>query len=768
MNIATIRRTFAAVCATAVWAVSPACAWEANVAAEEDEPDIHSEIVEIFAHTFPAAHYSHQTLDDHVSAMAWTNFIAALDYERLYFVKSDIDGFEKARDSIDDMLFEGDLSFAREVLDVYRKRVAERETFVTNLLASAIDLSVDEEYSWKRKDAPWAASTEELDNLWRLRIKNEYLARILADEAASNKAAKAAAKVEVEAEKGEEQASPAEPDAAVETAEEAPAEDADASATADASESEPADAPAPIKKLTPQESIAKRYRQLAIFVNDHDDDWLVERFLCAVAAAYDPHSDYMAPASVDDFNIDMNLSLCGIGATLSSEDGAAKIIDIIPGGPADRDERKIRLRVGDKIIGVGQGDEPLEDILHLPLSKAVQKIRGEKGTKVVLSVINDTDPNGRLVDLIRDEIKLEEQAATGHVERVTLNGDIERPLGVVRLPAFYGSVNIRPNTPGFRSCTYDVAKIIADMNNENIEGLVLDLRDNGGGSLREAIMLVGLFIRHGPVVQVRELRGTQQLQDRDPAVAFRKPMVVLVNRLSASASEIAAGALQDYGRAIVIGDSSTHGKGTVQTVMQLAADDAFGSMKATTATFYRITGASTQLRGVTPDIVFPSVYDYMELGEANLPNALPWTEVFSSEYDKVADLGPYIPDLAKASEARRAESESFQRYLKQVDLARQLQDRKSLPLQIDARRALDEADRALRKEAYGEDDEEDADDEETSSRRRKNSRKKDDPVLDEALNILSDLVDKQGNVELFPPVNTRQQRLQELMRRIFE
>ena len=755
MNISFIRRSSVIACALAMMAVTPACAWEEEGGAAGDAgPDIHSIIVRTFANVFPMAHISRHPLDDRISAMAWTNFLNSLDFDRMYFLKSDIDGFEKARESIDDMLFAGDTSFAREVLDVYRMRVHERENFVTNFLASAIDLSVDEEYTWKRKDAPWATSTEEQDDLWRRRIKNEYLVRILADEAASNKAAKASAK-----------ASPETPDD--EGEEKADGSDTGGTADTDAQESEP---PAnPIKKLTPTESIAKRYHQLAIFVDDHDDDWLVERFLCAVAAAYDPHSDYMSPTSVDDFNIDMNLSLCGIGATLSSEDGAAKIVDIIPGGPADRDERKIHLRVGDKIIGVGQGDEPIEDILHLPLSKAVKKIRGEKGTKVVLSVINDSDPNGRLVDLIRDEIKLEEQAATGRVERVTLNGDAERPLGVVRLPAFYGSVNVRPGSPGFRSCTYDVAKIIADMNNEGVEGLVLDLRDNGGGSLREAILLVGLFIRYGPVVQVREMRGTQQLQDRDPAVAFRKPMVVLVNRLTAAAPEIAAGALQDYGRAIVIGDTSTHGKGTVQTVMQLGPDEALGSMKATTATFYRITGASTQLRGVVPDIIFPSVFDYMELGEANLPNALPWTEVFSSEYDRVSDIRAYVPQLTAESELRRAGSEPFQRYLKQVDFARRLQERKTLPLQIDARRALDAEERALRKDAYGDDDEDDDDDgDDTPSRRRREAKKKDDPVLDEALNILSDLVDRQGNINLFPPINERQQRLQELMRRIFE
>ncbi|MGI6495209.1 MAG: carboxy terminal-processing peptidase [Kiritimatiellia bacterium] len=728
-----------------ILSLTQACAWE-PIPSEEDpaeEAGLHPEIVRLFAQKLPRAHLSRAALDDALSAVAWTNFLTSLDYERIYFMESDIARFEASRELIDDMLCEGDLSFAHEVMDVYRERVADREAFVARTLEAGFDLTADEEYTWKRKDAPWPATPEERDDLWRRRITNEYLVRLLADEAQTNETARA-------------ETPPAESPEADPAPETGPAPEADPDP----------EAPAPMKKPTPEEFIAKRYRNLAIFVADHDEDWLVERFLCSVAAAFDPHSGYMAPTSVDDFNIDMNLSLCGIGATLSSEEGTAKVVDIIPGGPADRDERDIRLRVGDRIIGVGQGDEPIEDILHLPLPKAVRKIRGEKGTKVVLSVINDTDPNGRLIDLVRDEIKLEEQAATGRVERVTLFGDADRLLGVVRLPAFYGSVNTRPGTPGFRSCAYDVARILADMNNEGVEGLLLDLRGNGGGSLREAILLAGLFIRYGPVVQVREIRGVQQLIDRDPAVAFRKPMVVLVDRLSASASEIVAGALQDYGRAVIVGDASTHGKGTVQTVLPVGRSEAYGSMKVTTATFYRVSGASTQQRGIVPDIVLPSPFDYMELGEANLPNAMPWTTVFNAEYQKVADLSAYIPELAAASEERRASSESFQRYLGVVDLARQAQERTTFPLQLEKRRALVEEERALREAAGGDPALDAADDPDAADAGQDDPRE--DAVLEEGLAILSHLVDLQGMEDLFPPVDDRQQRMLELMRRIFE
>ena len=474
--------------------------------------------------------------------------------------------------------------------------------------------------------------------------------------------------------------------------------------------------------------------------------------------AYDPHSDYMSPMRKEDFDIDMNLMLCGIGAQLRAEDGMAKIMDVIPGGPADRDKRATHLVKGDKIIGVGQDDGEIEDILHLPLDKAVRKIRGKKGSKVVLNVIPASDPSGattKLVDLIRDEVKLEEQAATGHVARVTLADGKFRAIGVVRLPTFYGTMDKRPNQPGFRSATLDVAKQIAAFNSENVAGLILDLRNNGGGSLREAIMLVGLFVRSGPAVQVREPKQIAVLPvpNSTSALAFRKPVIVLINRASASASEIVAGALQDYGRAIVIGDTQTHGKGTVQTVLPLG-DEKFGSLKVTTASFYRITGSSTQLKGVHSDIVIPSNLDGLELGEGTLPFALPWTQIEEALFIPVATPSKFLPQLKEKSAERLAKNPRYAKHSRLVEHLREVSRQVEVPLEMNARRAMMQAENEMRK----------LEDAEEEGELNKPTPDEEDVVLGESLNILSDWVDVSGGGEV--PMETEGD-LRTRMMRIF-
>ncbi|MDD2348420.1 MAG: carboxy terminal-processing peptidase, partial [Kiritimatiellae bacterium] len=605
---------------------------------------------------------------------------------------------------------------------VFRARLEDRYAYVTNLLETGFTFTEDESYTWKRKDAPWPATQEEQDELWRKRIKNEVLAQLISRELDRAAATNTAAVV---------------------------TNDAPAAATGGTATNTP-----PV--LTPQENVAKRYKQFMIVIQDMDEEAILQRYLSAVAMAYDPHSDYMSPMRKEDFDIDMNLSLCGIGAQLRSEDGTAMIVEVIPGGPADRDKRAIRLTKGDKIIGVGQGDGAIEDIVHLPLNKAVRKIRGEKGTKVVLSVIPASDPSGtstKIVDLIRDEVKLEEQAATGHVARVTLPDGTVRKLGVVKLPTFYGTMDKRPNQPGFRSATVDVAKRLAAFNSENVSGLILDLRDNGGGSLREAVSLTGLFVRSGPVVQVREARQIVVLPvpNMDPAMAFRKPMLVLINRASASASEIVAGALQDYGRAVLVGDTQSHGKGTVQTVMPLGSEK-FGSMKVTTASFYRINGASTQRKGVGADIVIPSTLDGLDIGEDKLPGSLPWTQIEQALYIPVADVSKFVPQLKEQSAKRLADNARYVRYCTLVRHVQEVNERKEVPLEINARRKLMKAENEMRKL---QDDVQDA---------SKAEGKEDDVVLDEALNILSDLVTLTGGADI--PMETEGD-LRTRMMRIF-
>ncbi len=696
------------------------CAFSGFWAGAQPLPQPHyGEVAKKVSQLLQDKHLLQVDLNDDISAKAWTNLIVSFDFDRSYFLRSDIEAFESMRLNIDDAVKKGDVAFPYEVYRVFRERIEDRYQFVTNLLGRGFSLDQDESFIWKRKDAPWPNDRGEQDELWRKRIKNEYLVQEIGREldmaAATNKTS---------------------------AAEKPKAEDAQATAAK------------PV--LTHEENITKRYRQLMIVVQDIDEEAVLQRYLSAIATAYDPHSEYMSPMRKEDFDIDMNLSLCGIGAQLRSEDGMALISEVITGGPADRDKRPIRLVKGDKIIGVAQGNGPIEDIVHLPLNKAVRKIRGEKGTKVVLSVIPASDPSGtttKTVDLMRDEVRLEEQAATGRVARVSMPDGSSRKVGVVRLPTFYGTMDKRPSQVGFRSATFDIAKLLASFNSENVAGMVLDLRNNGGGSLREAITLVGLFIRSGPVVQVRETRKIVVLPvpNMDPAVAFRKPMVVLVNRASASASEIVAAALHDYGRAVLVGDSQSHGKGTVQTVIPLGSAK-YGSVKLTTASFYRINGASTQRKGIGADIVIPSTLEGLDIGEDKLPGALPWTQVQGALYIPVSDVAKFVPALKEKSALRLAGNERYKRYCALVRHVKDVNAKKEVPLEINARRALIKAEDEMRKI---EDNEEEG--------VRKNGTE-DDVVLDEALNILADLVDISGGGDM--PMETEGD-LRTRMMRIF-
>ena len=700
------------------------CAAESVPKALVPQP-YYGDIAQKVAHVLPSVHLLQHPLNDEISQKAWTNLIDSLDVDHSYFLQSDIAAFTNMEFQIDDAVKAGDVSFPYEVYRVFCERVVDRYVFVTNLLEKGFTFTEPETYSWKRKDVPWPATRAEQDEIWRKRVKNEYLVQLIGREL-EKEAATNAPKVSVAA---------------------AATNAAKASAAAGVTN-------APVLSL--EDNIGKRYKQFMLVIEDMDEEAILQRYLSSIAMAYDPHSDYMSPMRKEDFDIDMNLSLCGIGAQLRSEDGTAKITEVIPGGPADRDKRDIRLIAGDKIIGVGQGDGVIEDIIHLPLNKAVRKIRGEKGTKVVLNVIPASDPSGtttKKVDLIRDEVKLEEQAATGHVARVTMKGVSGRTMGVIRLPAFYGTMDKRPNQEGFRSATVDVAKQIAAFNGENVSGLILDLRNNGGGSLREAVSLTGLFVRSGPVVQVREQKQIMVLPvpNMDPAMAFRKPMVVLINRTSASASEIVAGALQDYGRAVVIGDTQSHGKGTVQTVMPLGSEK-FGSLKATTASFYRITGASTQRKGVASDIVIPSMLDGLDIGEDKLPGALPWSQVESALFIPVSDVAKFVPKLKEQSAKRLASNTRYARYCSMVRHVQEVNEKTEVSLELNARRKLMKAENEMRK----------LEDEEMGAATK--SGADGDVVLDEALNILSDLVDSTGGGDL--PMETEGD-LRTRMMRIF-
>ena len=649
-------------------------------------------IAERFARLFPREHISRLAIDDTIAARAWTNYLTALDYERLYFLQADIDRFAQSKTEIDDALKTGDTQFALDVHSVLRERIRNRVQFVERLLATPPDISARENYRWKRDKAPWVADEKEWDELWRLKIKNEYVQVVV------NRSM---------ADKGTNRPAPE-------------AEDKEDKLDAN---------------LDPEAFITKRYRQNLTIIEDSDADWVFQRYLTAFAQAYDPHSDYMSPAEEDDFNIEMRLSLEGIGAVLRSEDGAAQVVSLVPGGPAAMDKTEDRLVPGDKIVAVGQKDEPPVSVLHWPLTRIVNQIRGAKGTLVVLIVVPASDPSGsttKRVSLVRDEVKLEEQAATSSVHTAQSPDGTSRLLGVVTLPAFYANMQVtREDDPAFKSSSRDVANLLERLKSRQVQGLLLDLRNNGGGSLIEAIQMTGLFIPAGPVVQVAE-RNVRILKDPDPSVFYDGPMVVLVNRLSASASEILAAALQDYGRAVIVGDSKTHGKGTVQTIARIGNNEKFGAMRVTNAGYYRVTGRSTQLKGVTPDLVLPSALEYLGLGEDALPNAMACAPIFPAEFVPARDMKATIVDLEKQSLARRQASERFQSYVQLLGRIETIQRSEEVPLDLESRTQLARVERDLRdlqRKLYS-DSQSDALPQSTGN----------DLIRDEGLQILNDLV----------------------------
>jgi carboxyl-terminal processing protease len=553
-----------------------------------------------------------------------------LDYDRTYFLDSDVESFRDASEELDDELRDGHLAFAYEVHELFKERVRNRVAYIENLLSKGFDFTLNETYSLKRKEAPWPKDEAESDELWRKKVKHELLSRRVARQI-------------------REEAPPPE-----ETSEDE--ED--------------------YQQKSPEELVLKMHRQFLEYHEGHDAEWVLQTYLNAFAQAYDPHSAYMAKRETEDFGIQMKLSLTGIGAVLTYDDGAAKIVRLIPGGPAERDGR---LEPGDRIIAVGQGDGELQDIMFKPLYQSVRLIRGNVGSRVALRVIPASDithSTVRRIELVRDTIRLEERAAKTEIYNVpsTASEEVYR-IGVLTLPEFYADQQGRRlgNTES-RSSAQDARRLLKELNEQAVDGVLLDLRNNGGGSLPDAVEMTGLFIDHGPIVQVKVNRNqVRVLRDPDSDLVYGGPLVVLVNRMSASASEILAAALQDYGRAIIVGDSKTHGKGTVQTVFPVdRLDDRFGSLKVTTAGFYRIDGHSTQVRGVTPDVVVSSAMDVTQRGEEFLPNVMEWSFVSPTRYRPVGDMNETIAALRTRSGERLAEDEAFEAYR---DLVHQLEER---------------------------------------------------------------------------------------------
>ncbi|WP_082306555.1 carboxy terminal-processing peptidase [Mizugakiibacter sediminis] len=572
-------------------------------------------------------HYAPQPLDDAMSQKIFKAYFDALDGEKLFFTQADIDRFGAARTQLDDAIWNGDLAVPFAIFNLYEQRVVERLGYARGLLAKGFDFGVDESYDYDRKNAAWPKDDAEVNDLWRRRVKNDWLRLKLAGK-----------------------------------------NDADIRKTLD-----------------------KRYANYLDRVQQLDAEDVFQTFMNAYATSTDPHTNYFGPRASQNFDIAMKLSLEGIGAVLERRDEYTQIREIVPGGPAAKSGK---LHVGDRIVGVGQGTSgPITDVVGWRVDDVVELIRGPKDTTVRLEILPaDAGVDGKHVNvaLVRKKVSIEEQAAKKSIIEVKDGGAVRR-IGVIDLPTFYQDFDARRRgDPEFKSATRDVARLLDELKQAKVDGVIVDLRNNGGGSLDEATRLTGLFIDKGPVVQRRAANGRiVEDDDTDPGMAWSGPLAVLVNRGSASASEIFAAAIQDYGRGLVIGEP-TFGKGTVQNLANLDEmmgneKPEYGELKMTTEEFFRIDGGSTQLRGVTPDIVFPKTVDAGDFGESSYDNALPWTQIAPAQYRKVADLSPLVPLLKQRHDARVARDPEWKLYLDELAAAQRAHDQTRVSLVYDVR-----------------------------------------------------------------------------------
>jgi len=568
-------------------------------------------------------HYQSEDLDDALAERIFDQYLDLLDPNRMYFLATDIDQLSRYRTRLDDALRAAEIEPAFEIFNIYRERVGERIEHALELLDREFDFGVDERYAFDRSELPWAETPTELDELWRKRVKNDWLGLKLAEREVDDI----------------------------------------------------------------RETLAGRYRNIGKRVREFNSEDVFQFFMNAYASAIEPHSSYMSPRLAENFEISMKLSLDGIGALLSSQNEYTEVEEIVPGGPADLDGR---LKAGDRIVGVAQGDEDMVDVVGWRLDDVVDLIRGERETVVRLEILpaeSGVKGPAEIIDIVRNEVKLEAQAAQASVEEVETDSGTTR-IGIIDVPVFYVDFKGRArNEPNYRSSTRDVRRLINELRSEGegIDGLVIDLRGNGGGALVEATTMTGLFIDTGPVVQVRDSNGRVSVEaDREPGMAWDGPLAVLVNRGSASASEIFAAAIQDYGRGIIIGEP-TFGKGTVQNLFNLdnyLTDDSkkLGQLKLTMAKFFRIDGGSTQLRGVHPDITLPSYGDPTEYGESALDHAMAWSHIDAVDYQPVADLSPLMPAARERHLARRDNNDELKSLIEDFERFEALDGRTEVSL----------------------------------------------------------------------------------------
>ncbi len=581
----------------------------------------------IAARLMEGYHYQQHPLDHDLSVKFFDGYINALDPRHETFLQTDLDEFQSVRTNLDVLTVgsssKAELAPAFSIYQRFAERSVQHTAYINELLQhEKFKFATDEKIAVDRRHDPFPKTLDEAKQLWRQRLRYEYLLEKLAREI----------------------------------------HETNETFTVKL----PADATTNIIAL-----LEKRYNWNLRLTTNWSSDSVLEAYLnFGLAHAYDPHSDYFGPPKAADFSIDMNLALFGIGAQLTEDYGFCTIRELLPGGPAMKSKQ---LKPDDRIVAVAQGDKPPVDVVNMELNKVVQQIRGTKGTEVRLTISPAEDRSARrVVTLVRDEIKLEDKEAKAQL--------IEYPdgqrIGIIDLPSFYAPVSdgsgARP-TPKYTSV--DVTKLLERLKKEKVQGIILDLRRNPGGSLEEAVRFTGLFIKDGPVVQARDSASHITIDsDPDPNIVYAGPLVVMLNRFSASASEIAAAALQDYGRAVIVGDVSTHGKGTVQQLQQLrpfvwpansnATNDP-GMLKITKGKFYRVSGASTQLKGVASDIVLPDILNhYSTIGESALENALPWDTIQPARFEKLNLVDPFLAELQKRSESRVATNQEFS-YIKQ-------------------------------------------------------------------------------------------------------
>ncbi|HDS1712178.1 TPA: carboxy terminal-processing peptidase [Pseudomonas putida] len=628
-------------------------------------------------------HYSKPPLDDARSVIIYDSYIKLLDPARSYFTAADIAEFDKWKTQFDDFLKSGNLDPGFTIYKRYLDRVKQRLDFALaelNKGVDKIDFTTKETLLIDRKDAPWMKDQAELDDLWRKRVKDEVLRQKIAGK-------------------------------------------------------EP-------KQI--QETLTKRYKnQLARLDQTRAED-IFQAYINTFAQSYDPHTNYLSPDNAENFDINMSLSLEGIGAVLQSDNDQVKIVRLVPAGPAAKTKQ---VAPADKIIGVAQGNKEMVDVVGWRLDEVVKLIRGPKGSVVRLEIIPasnaPSDQTSKIVSITREAVKLEEQAAKKSVLKLKQDGR-DYKLGIIEIPAFYLDFKAyRAGDPEYKSTTRDVKKLLTELQKEKVDGVVIDLRNNGGGSLQEATELTSLFIEKGPTVLVRNSDGrVDVLEDENPGAFYKGPLALLVNRLSASASEIFAGAMQDYHRALIIG-GQTFGKGTVQTIQPLN----HGELKLTLAKFYRVSGQSTQHQGVLPDIDYPSIIDTKEIGESALPEAMPWDTIRPAIRPASDPFKPFLAQLKAQHEARSDKDAEFTYIRDRLALTQKLMNEKTVSLNEQERRARHDEIEAkqlalenVRRKAKGEEPlkELKKEDEDALPAEDENTKPEDDAYLSETGRILID------------------------------